>query len=108
MSDAIFIQGANVSYPAGPDLRYVRSGLNQIDVGPYFVYTFSPIQGDVNNDGTVDLFDLRLVAIYFGVKIGDALWPTASTYDLDNNGVIDVFDLRIIAVNFLFTYVPPQ
>jgi len=80
--------------------------LNQIDVGPDFVYTFSPIQGDVNNDGTVELVDLRLVAIYFGVKQGDALWSEASTYDLDGNGIIDVFDLRIVAVNYLYHYEP--
>jgi len=107
LSATIFIQGANVSYSAGPDLRYVRGGLNQVDVGPDFAYTFSPIPGDVNNDGSVDLFDLRLVAIYFGVKNGDALWGTASTYDLSNDGVIDVFDLRVVAFSIPYTYVPP-
>jgi len=47
-----------------------------------------------------------LVAIYFGVKQGDALWSEASTYDLDGNGIIDVFDLRIVAVNYLYHYEP--
>jgi uncharacterized repeat protein (TIGR02543 family) len=107
VSDIIFIQGANISYPAGSDLRYVRGGLNQIDVGTDFVYTFSPIRGDVNNDGSVELFDLRLVAAYFGIKSGDALWGQAVTYDLDNSGAIDVFDLRTIAVDIPYTYVPP-
>jgi len=106
LSDTIFLQKANTSYAAGPVLRYEKGGLNQIDVGPDFVYTFSPIQGDVNNDGTVELVDLRLVAIYFGVKQGDALWSEASTYDLDGNGIIDVFDLRIVAVNYLYHYEP--
>jgi hypothetical protein len=107
VSDLIFIQGANVSYPAGPDLRYTRGGLNQIDIGPDFAYTFSPIPGDLNNDGSVDIYDLRLVAIYFNVKSGDALWPIASTYDLDNSGAIDVFDVRTVARFYGYTYVPP-
>jgi uncharacterized repeat protein (TIGR02543 family) len=106
LTDTIFFQNANISYPIGPDLRYEKGGLNQITVGSAFVYTFAPILGDVNNDGTVDLFDLRSVAFYFGVKQGDASWPDASVYDLDGNGVIDVFDLRVVAANYGYTYVP--
>jgi hypothetical protein len=99
LTDTIFIQRANISYVIGPDLNYEKGGSDEIAVGPDFSYTFSPIQGDVNNDGTVDLFDLRTVAIYIDVT-GD------STYDLDGNGVIDVFDLRVVAANYGYTYTP--
>ncbi len=69
--------------------------------------TFSPILGDENNDGTVDLFDFGPGAYYFGAKTGDPIWSIATIYDADSSGVIDVFDLRIVASNFGFTYTPP-
>jgi len=102
----IYFQWTNLSYASGPDLRYERGGLNQIDVGPDFTYTFSPIQGDVNNDGTVDIIDLRTVAIYFLVRQGDPNWPAASTYDLNGDEIIDIVDLRTVALNYGYTYVP--
>ncbi len=105
--DTIFIQGANVSYPTGPDLRYLRPSINQIDIGPDFVYTFSPIIGDVDNNGSVNALDLTPLAFYFGAKIGDPNWSIASIYDLDNSGAIDVFDLRTVAAIIPYTYVPP-
>lgn len=106
LTDTIFIQSANLSYPTGPKLRYEKGGLNQINVGPDFVYTFSPIPGDVNNDGTVDIFDLRSVAAYYNVKQGDPNWTEASTYDLNGDGIIDITDLRIAAAYFGYTYNP--
>jgi hypothetical protein len=106
LTDTIYLQSANLSYPTGPKLRYEKGGLNQINVGPDFVYTFSPIQGDVNNDGVVDIFDLRSVAVYYNVKQGDSNWTEASTYDLNGDGIIDVDDLRIVAANFGYTYNP--
>jgi hypothetical protein len=87
-------------------LRYEKGGLNQINIGPDFVYTFSPIQGDVNNDGTVDIFDLRPVGAYYLAKQGDPNWTEASTYDLNGDGMIDVDDLGIVAANFGYTFSP--
>jgi hypothetical protein len=102
----VYFQWANLSYPSGPDLRYERGGLNQIDVGPDFVYAFSPIRGDVDNDGLVDVFDLRAVAAYYAVEQGDPNWAQASTYDLNGDGIIDIFDLVIVATNYGYTYSP--
>jgi hypothetical protein len=106
LTGTIFIQKANVSIPSVPDLVYERGGVAQIDVGPDFAYTFSPIQGDLNNDGTVDVLDLRTVAAYFGLKQGDSGWPQASTYDVVDDNAIDIFDLRTVAANFGYTYSP--
>jgi hypothetical protein len=106
LTDTIFFQYANVSYPIGPDLRYEKGGLNQINVGPDFAYTFSPIQGDVDNNGTVDVFDLRSIGAYYNAKQGDSNWTEASTYDLNGDGVIDTNDLRIAAANFGYIYSP--
>jgi len=100
----LFIQKANLSYPSGPDLQYERDGINQIDVGTDHTYTFSPIQGDVDNSGVIDITDLRTLAAYYDVKQGDPLWSAASTYDLKGDEIIDVFDLVIISTNYGFTY----
>jgi hypothetical protein len=106
LSDTIFIQSANLSYTTGPSLGYERGGLSQINVGPDFTYTFSPIQGDLNNIGTVDIFDLRLEAAYFDTKQGDPNWAAASTYDLNGDGKIDILDVEIVAGNYGYSYVP--
>ncbi|MCJ7767094.1 dockerin type I domain-containing protein, partial [Candidatus Bathyarchaeota archaeon] len=95
----IYIQWANLSYPSGSDLGYVRGGSqNQINVGPDVTYTFSPIQGDVNKDGKVDIFDLRTVAAYYNQQ--------NSAYDLNGDDTIDIFDLVEICINFGYTYTP--
>ena len=91
-----------MSSPGSPDLRYVRGGTqNQISMGQDLTYTFSPIQGDINNDGSVDIFDLRTVAAFYRVKIGDPNWGAASAYDLNHDGIIDIFDLVIVAVKLV-------
>jgi hypothetical protein len=94
----IYVQWANLSYPSISDLRYERGGLNQINVGPDFTYTFSPIQGDIDNDGSVDVLDLGTVARLYD--------QADSTYDLNGNGIIDIFDLALIGANFWYTYIP--
>jgi hypothetical protein len=106
LTDIIFFQWANLSFPSGPDLRYERGGLDQINVGPDFAYTFSPIQGDVNNDGTVGIFDLRTVGAYYLVRQGDPNWTEASTYDLCGDGIVDIFDLTTAAASFGYMYIP--
>jgi hypothetical protein len=98
ISSAVYFQWANLSYPTGPDLRYEKGGLNQIDVGPDFTYTFSPIQGDVDNNGVVDVFDLRTVAAFY-----DTINPT---YNLIGADVVDIYDIVVVASNFGYTYIP--
>jgi hypothetical protein len=89
-------------------LQYERGGLSQIEVGPDLIYAWSPIKGDVNLDGRVDIFDLAAVANYLGVKEGDALWPAASKYDLTNSGgkAIDILDLIVVSTNYWYQYDP--
>ena len=95
-SDIIYCQWANLSYPGNPDLGYVRGGLDQISVGPDFVYVFSPIRGDVDNNGLVEVFDLRSVGAYFNQE--------NATYDLTGDGTIDIFDLVVVATNYGYNY----
>jgi Divergent InlB B-repeat domain len=92
----VIIQKANLSYPSSPDLRYERGGIDEIDVGPDYAYIFSPIQGDIDNNGNVEIFDLRTIAALYGT--------VNTTYDLTGDSFIDIFDLVVIARNFSFTY----
>jgi uncharacterized repeat protein (TIGR02543 family) len=94
----IYLQQANLSYPSGPDQRYVRGGLDQINVGPDFAYTFSPIQGDMDNNGDVDIFDLRTIAALY-----DLVNPE---YNLTGDSTIDIYDLVVITANFNYHYSP--
>jgi hypothetical protein len=106
LTEAIFFQWANLNYSDDTSRRFEKGGVNEFNMGPDFVYTFSPIRGDVDNDGNVDIFDLRSVAAYYDAKQGDPNWTQASTYDLNGDGTIDIFDLVIVATNHGYKYSP--
>jgi hypothetical protein len=62
------------------------------------VFLKSPLPGDINNDGIVDVLDAIALATAYHARKGDPNWnPTA---DLNNDGVIDIFDAIILANNF--------
>jgi plastocyanin len=56
------------------------------------------IQGDVNGDGKVNIFDLTQVGSEFGSRVGDANYNASA--DLDQSGVINIFDLTLVGSNF--------
>jgi len=94
----IYIQQANLSYAGNPDLGYLRGGLDQINVGSDFNYTFSPIKGDIDNNGAVNIFDLRTVAAFYDTATPD--------YDLTGDVFVDIYDLVVIGTNFGYKYYP--
>jgi len=104
LTGTIYFQSANLSYAGTPDLTYAKEGLKQINVGPDVNYTFSPIQGDADNDGNVNIFDLRAVAYYYDAVPSDPSWPQASAYDLNGDNTIDILDLVLVARKYGFTY----
>jgi hypothetical protein len=103
----IWFHTAKLSYSTGPDRWYEEwdGGRREITVSSVN-YMFLPIQGDINNDGTVDIWDIRTVAAFYDAQQGDPNWSIASKYDLNGDGIIDIFDLVIVAVNFGATYNP--
>jgi len=73
----------------------------------YFNYAYSTqviistralIPGDINQDGTVDIFDCVIIALAFGSKPGDSNWNPVA--DINNDGLVDIFDIVFVAVHF--------
>jgi hypothetical protein len=56
------------------------------------------IEGDLNCDSKVDIFDLVLVAQNFGKSEGDPNWNPKA--DPNKSGKVDIFDLVLVAQNF--------
>lgn len=99
----IWLHGADLTYLNHTSLQYEEGRADQIVVTE-LEYMFSPIQGDVNNDGTVDVFDLRTVAIYYDANPSKPEWVDASKYDFNGDNIIDIFDLTMLAINFGYKY----
>ncbi len=51
--------------------------------------------GDINSDGSVDIFDLSILASHFGQS-----GQTLSTGDLTGDGTVNIFDLSVLATNW--------
>ena len=59
------------------------------------------IQGDVNGDGIVDIFDIARIAIVFGVQVIGIPPPNWDpNADINGDYVIDIFDIVIVALHF--------
>ena len=96
LTDTIVIQQANLTYPDSAKLQYQQTGSSDFQVINGYNYPFCPIKGDVNNDGRVDIADLRTVAAFFD--------QTNEAYNLAGDSLIDIYDLVVVASNFGFQY----
>jgi len=61
------------------------------------------LQGDVNDDGIIDILDVSTAAIAFGATPDNPRWNAKA--DLNFDSVIDVLDLVMIILNFNGTVV---
>jgi len=105
VSSAISIQKTELTYSGLPKLVYDRGDTHdpgQITIGANFGYTFSPIKGDINNNGKVEIDDLSTVAILYDTT-NHPEYNLVGTTDL-----IDIFDLVVIASKFWYEHtIPP-
>jgi len=60
---------------------------------------------DVNNDGVVNIFDLSLVARYFGLPIPLDLEINP---DINRDGIVNIFNFTFVAMHFGEVYEKKQ
>lgn len=53
------------------------------------------LQGDINHDNWVDIFDVVIVALAFGTSP-----PTDPRADVNKDGTVDIFDLVVVALHY--------
>jgi len=70
-----------------------------VEVKNNFTYAFTPIPGDLNLDGEVDIIDLSTISRWTGFESGDPEWADCHCFDLNGDGGIDIFDIVIVAIN---------
>ncbi|MCZ2808939.1 MAG: hypothetical protein O2V44_06265 [Candidatus Bathyarchaeota archaeon] len=58
----------------------------------------SPLQGDVNWDGIVDIYDAILLGLAFGSSPGEPGWNVRCDFNTDD--IIDIYDAIILGNNF--------
>ncbi len=78
---------------------FIEDYISRPSEGDYITGIFIPLlQGDINGDGVVNIYDLVRVGIAFGSVPGDTNWDPEA--DVNNDGVINIFDLVIVGTNF--------
>jgi len=58
----------------------------------------SPVLGDINGDGVVNILDAILLAKAFSSKPGDSNWDPRA--DLNKDDVVNILDAIILSINF--------
>jgi len=71
-----------------------------VDVKNDCSYTFTPVPGDMNLDGVVDVTDLSAISQWVGYDSEDPEWVDCWRFDLNGDGRIDLMDVVIVASNF--------
>lgn len=60
--------------------------------------TCKPLEGDVNRDCEVNIFDLAAVGLAYGSRPGDANWNPGA--DVTGDGIVNIFDLATVGLNY--------
>ena len=64
----------------------------------YHLWKQAGLQGDLNNDGIVNIEDIAIIAKAFGSHPGHPRWN--ETADINSNGIINIIDLATVAKEF--------
>ena len=83
--------------------RSYRPGIDSyIGGGPALTRVKVADPSDINKDGTVDIFDIVIVAAAFGSSSGDTNYKLIS--DVNQDGWVNIFDIVAVALNYGKTY----
>jgi len=61
------------------------------------IYFYTPVEGDLNRDGAVELTDLVIAGQAFGLV---PIPPNYEFADLNSDGLIDILDIIVVARNY--------
>lgn len=89
------LAGAKTYYFA---VKAIDNNLNASALSNIPLGQTTTVQGDINFDGRVNIFDLVIVGKAFGTKPGQTGWDERA--DMNNDDVINIFDLVLIGKNF--------
>jgi hypothetical protein len=95
LDSQIWFHNASLSFSGVQQLIYEEGGAAEVSVNSV-AFAFKPIQGDVDNNGAVNILDLSTVATFYD--------EANATYDLNGNGIVDIYDLVLIGANFGYKY----
>jgi uncharacterized protein YvpB len=84
--------GIHGTYPYYDYADEIGGSINDTVVIPEFLET------DLNNDGTVNILDISIVAMAFGTKPSDENWN--ETADMDKNEEVNIIDVSIVALDY--------
>ncbi len=59
---------------------------------------YLPLIGDVNHDGSVDIYDAILLARAYNTKPGDQYWNPSA--DINGDSAVDIYDAVLLALHF--------
>ncbi len=82
--------GIQVNSPSQP-LLYRTFFIYEVELPPV-------LEGDLNGDGYVDIFDAVKIALAFGSQYGDPNYDLIA--DINKDGVVDIFDMVVVAIHF--------
>lgn len=93
----VLLSGSTLSSAEKPDQFFTQtSGTNGAGLmNPRVPQAFST---DINEDGKVNIFDIKMVAKAFGTRQAELMYNEAA--DLDKNGQINIFDIIIVAKDY--------
>lgn len=93
-----------VTITSGPLFNWVTANLPQ-PLWPHFLgpknvlkHFWITVPADANEDSKVDIFDIALIAVSFGSRIGDPKYDPIA--DLNHDGLTDIFDIVVVATWF--------
>jgi hypothetical protein len=93
---------SNIGLTAGTPATLLNSAYPHQAVTPVVLdnasYSWYRIPGDINADGTVDIYDAILLASAFNSTPGSKNWNPQA--DLNGDGVVDIYDAIILAAHF--------
>jgi parallel beta-helix repeat protein len=101
----VFLNNTKLTFPSTDPPRSISTNGTHYII--YFSFTFNsayeltiafPVEGDVNYDGDVNIFDIVTIAGAYGTEEGQLKYDTHC--DLDDDGDIDIFDIVRAAMNY--------